>query len=102
MLPAWSSLLIRWAYTVNVVLTSRWPMSSAMSMGLIPAATQRLAYVWRRAMEYLGRSPGQTWGSGLQEVSASAPGTGVRLFLHPPRSYPTARFTGPPRPVAAL
>ena len=43
MLPAWSSVLIRWAYTINVVLMSRCPMSSAMSMGLIPAATHKLA-----------------------------------------------------------
>lgn len=37
----------RCTYTVNVVRTSRWPISSEMSIGLIPAATQRLAYVWR-------------------------------------------------------
>ena len=48
MLPAWSSVLIRWAYTVNVVLTSRWPMSSAMSMGLILATTHRLASAFAR------------------------------------------------------
>jgi hypothetical protein len=40
-------LLMRWVYTVNVVLTSRWPMSAAISIGRIPAATHKLAYVWR-------------------------------------------------------
>jgi hypothetical protein len=45
--------LIRWAYTVKVVVTSRCPINAAMSMGrmrtvdgFLPAPVSRLVHVW--------------------------------------------------------
>ena len=42
MLPVWSSVLIKWAYTVNVVVTLLWPMNQLISSGGISAVTHRL------------------------------------------------------------
>jgi hypothetical protein len=113
MLPAWSSVFIRWAYTVSVVLTSQWPMSSAMSMGLIPAAMQKLAYMWRSVwnLSSAGRHAGlypvavaarlprrtagrytaacRTWGGGVVHLGRTRRVTPGRITS--PRAHDRAR-----------
>ena len=97
MLAAWSSVLIRWAYTVNVVLTSRWPMSSAMPMGRIRLRDTQTRIGVAQAMETLTSMAGRHQRAGVYMPRAprvDPPPSGVgRPRRHKPprgqaRGYP--------------